>query len=105
MTAQLTIEVRPGAGEVWLRLDGELDLTSAIGLRACSDVLDPTWRRVVVDLAGVTFLDSSGIHELVHVRDRCQAEDRSLEVMGAQPRIRRVLEIAAIEELLPSSWS
>jgi stage II sporulation protein AA (anti-sigma F factor antagonist) len=102
MAAQLTIEVQPGAGEVRLRLEGELDLTSSVGLRACCDVLDPAWRHVVLDLGGVSFLDSTGIHELVHVRDRCEAEGRTMVLTQARPNVRRVLEIAAIEDLLPN---
>jgi anti-anti-sigma factor len=99
MRDELSIDVHAEGAAVRLELHGELDLTSTVGLRACLDVLDPGWRRVTIDLAGITFLDSNGIHELLRVRQRCAAERRQLEVVGARPNVRRVLDIAGIDLL------
>jgi anti-anti-sigma factor len=97
MPEQLSIDVQPEAEAVRLILAGELDLTSTVGLRTCFEVLDPTWRRVVIDLSGVTFLDSTGIHEILLARKRCAAEQRCLEVIRARPNVRRVLDIAGVD--------
>ena len=97
MTERLSIDVHAHEDGVRLELHGELDLTTIVALRSCLDVLDPRGRVVVFDLAGISFLDSTGIHELLRARQRCAAEGRRMEVVGAQPTVRRVLDIAGVE--------
>jgi anti-anti-sigma factor len=58
-----TCEPLEGA-EQGLRLTGELDIASAPKLRAACESLDGTG-QVTLDLAELTFIDSSGLHALV----------------------------------------
>lgn len=94
----LSVEVRPDDGGVTLILEGELDLASAPSLIHCLTELDPSWRDVVVDMAGVSFVDSSGLAALV--RAATHGDGRTIRVCSPRPAVRRVLEITALEELL-----
>jgi anti-sigma B factor antagonist len=65
----------PDGRAVTVTLDGRLDALRAPALRAEFDeVVAAGARQVVVDLAGVTFVDSAALAALVRLRRRCTAE-------------------------------
>lgn len=53
----------------------------------------PAVRNVVVDLAGVDFLDSSGLGTLVALLKRVSERGGDLKVAGLQKKVRMVFEI------------
>jgi anti-anti-sigma factor len=69
-------------------------------LRECLDALDPAWRAVCVDLSDVSFMDSTGISELVVARERLHATGGALTIRTPAPNVRRVLEITGLGPLL-----
>ena len=76
---ELGIRVERQAGQTRLAVDGELDLASAPALQdAVSQLLAPDAPEggvdIVVDLAGLTFLDSSGLRILLQAHKRAQPE-------------------------------
>jgi anti-anti-sigma factor len=105
-TKPLAIEVSsPREGVVLIALAGELEVVSVDQLSARIAALDlggPT--HVVLDLEGVTFIDSSGVNALVQaVRS---VEDRGGTAVLAAPsraaqrvfEITRLSQIVAVEE-------
>ena len=92
---------RPDAATWLVTVSGELDLATAPRLEAIFEALEPAPSdRVVVDLAAVTFLDSSGIRALVRAKRRLDDLRAALVVDGASPSARQVLEIAGVLDLL-----
>ena len=85
-----------------LELSGELDHPGARkALRELEQALDAALpRKLVLDLSGVTFMDSSGIAVILRARQKMQLLDGSLLVRGASPQARRVLEAAGINRLV-----
>jgi anti-anti-sigma factor len=80
-------------------LRGELDLhTADVVLDRLREVPEGC-TRVVLDLAGVTFLDSSGIAFLVRSRRAHQLVGRDLVVAGLQGQPATVLELTGLDEL------
>jgi len=80
-----------------IRLAGELDLYNANAVR--QEIVRQTDRkpqRLVVDLSGVTFIDSTGLGVLIEGRSRL--EDRSSFLLAA-PRLetRRALEVSGLD--------
>jgi anti-sigma B factor antagonist len=88
---------RNGRAIVFVR--GEMDLSVTPELREALALAQDQSSDVVVDLSQVSFMDSSAINALVHGYRRAQDQDR-FQVLGAQPNVRRVFEIAGLTELL-----
>ena len=85
-----------------LELSGELDHPGARkALRELEQARDAALpRKLVLDLEGVTFMDSSGIALILHAQQKMQLLDGSLLVRGVPPQARRVLEAAGISRLV-----
>lgn len=85
-----------------LELNGELDHPGArTALREMEEALDAALpRKLVLDLSGVTFMDSSGIAVILRARQKMQLLDGGLLVRGVPPQARRVLEAAGVNRLV-----
>jgi anti-anti-sigma factor len=80
-------------------LEGEIDMATSDEivetLRACEP------GTILVDLSGVTFLDSSGIRAFLRVAD--WLGDRGCLVLHGEPQaVRRVLDLVGIERVAPN---
>ena len=73
---------------------GELDTDTARYLDAVVDDLDG--EPVVLDLAAVTFIDSSGIRALLRARQR----HRDLRIENPSPQAGKVLEMTGLTHVL-----
>ena len=99
---ELGIRVERQAGQTRLAVDGELDLASAPALQdAISRLLAPGdgpdgGAEIVVDLAGLTFLDSSGLGALLQARAAVLAAGGRLTLTAVAPGPRRVITIAGL---------
>ncbi|GAA3761470.1 hypothetical protein GCM10022225_53910 [Plantactinospora mayteni] len=86
---------------VRLHLVGELDVTAAPKLGAEIDrLVDDGQHRLLVDLAELTFCDSSGLAAFVRGDDRAGAVGGWLRLTGATGRVERVLRISGLDDLL-----
>jgi anti-sigma B factor antagonist len=80
---------------------GELELATAPQLTAAlDDAIRGSCGPFVIDLSTVGFLDSSGISCLVRARALLGRDDRTLGLVCPPGDIRRVLEIAGVDELV-----
>jgi len=87
--------------EAGVALRGEIDLLRRPALLAALDAaIADTDGPFVVDLTEVDFLDSSGLGVLLHTRDRLRRANREMTVQSASGPVRRLLELAGLEELL-----
>jgi ribosomal-protein-alanine N-acetyltransferase len=80
---------------------GEFDFDSSERLRAAlMTVAQDSAGDVVVDFSGTDFLDSIAIGVLLQAWQRLRTTERELVIRGPNSRIRRILEIAGIEEVV-----
>jgi anti-anti-sigma factor len=82
---------------------GEVDVATC-GLlrdRLLRIVTDEDFRGLVVNLAGVRFMDSSGLGVLVGVWRRIAASTAGLALAVPAPQVRRVLDTAGLTKVLP----
>jgi anti-sigma B factor antagonist len=99
MTLAITVDDRRPPAV--LSVGGDLDLNTAPELmQALTRLVDGGERRVVVDLAGVGFCDSSGLSVLVRVRNRLTGLGGSVTLAAPTPIVQRVLEISGLDEIL-----
>jgi anti-anti-sigma factor len=96
---EVTLEALP-EGTVVARVEGELDLATSPDFQEAIETTDPG-SRLVVDLTECTFLDSSAVRVLTATARAADAAGGSVLLVASDPGIRRVLQIAAIDTLLP----
>jgi len=96
----MAVEVRHDAGSAIVTLGGELEFGTAAQLRtAFSDLVRHDCDRVVVDLADLRFIDSSGLSLLVQAKQRFTAQGRGFELRSPNERVIRVIETSGLAEL------
>ena len=93
-----TVEVhRDFSGVLTMSIAGELDLASVESVHeTIDDALTGGPERVVFDLEGLTFMDSSGIAMMLQVSKRVG----NVEVRNVTPIVRRVIEATGLIEVL-----
>jgi anti-sigma B factor antagonist len=98
---EVAIEVQRADGTVTVRVGGELDLATAPRLRDVFAGLaqDTSPRRVGLDLAATTFLDSLGLSVIVQALTRFRSQGSNLVLLATSPQVQRVLEVAGVMEL------
>ena len=92
---QLTVQVVHLDAAPVVLVAGELDLSTVVSLRSS---LLPLGGRVVVNLAGVTFMDCSGVSVLVEAHNRLAAEGGGLRVRSPSGPVIRLLELLGMGE-------
>ena len=94
---QLTIAISLGPDRARLFLRGELDLATAALLHKRVDELLASHGQhrslVLIDLAEVTFCDSSGLRALLEILDRCHRVGTSLRLTNVPANVHRVFEL------------
>jgi anti-sigma B factor antagonist len=97
-TTVLDVRIRPGP---LVTVSGEVDIASAPQLRdQLLSVIRRRGARLLLDLAGVTFIDCAGINVLLAVRRRAQLEGGSLRVLRASPPVRRIIALTGLDRVL-----
>lgn len=77
-----------------VRVAGELDAFTAPDVRAA--LVRTEDRDVVLDLSGVTFIDSSGLALIVETRQRLQTEHHRLVIGPRSDVVQRLLELSGV---------
>ena len=103
MVFEIVVTDAPG-GVTVLSVAGEVDMASAPRLR--SELVRVAGRDgdaplLVVDLAGVDLLDTTGLAALLEGIKRCRLRDGDLALARAEPQVVRELELTRIAEVLP----
>lgn len=83
---------------VWIRLAGELDLVNASQLGQTLLSAIDGHRLVVVDLHGLTFMDSSGIHALVEANNRARRREARLVLIRGPAQVSRLLDLTGLTD-------
>lgn len=93
--------VRPGRGCVVVEVAGELDLaTSPRWQEGLWQVLDAGTHNVVVDMAGVEFMDSSALGALVLVFKEARARGGRLCLAAVRRPVRGLLAITSVDQAI-----
>jgi anti-anti-sigma factor len=81
-----------------VRLSGELDLAGIPLVRAAFGAFDGDVSRIVVDLADLEFIDSTGLTLTLQEQQRAHDSGRDFIVASVPHSVRRVFEIAGVAE-------
>jgi anti-sigma B factor antagonist len=100
--APLTFETTLSGGDAVVALAGELDLSGTAPLDAEVDRLaqEPGVERVVLDLRGLEFLDSSGLRLVALAERRLSVAGRSFVLVRGPEVVQRVFDITRMGDRL-----
>jgi anti-anti-sigma factor len=96
--------LRSRAGETSLEVElaGELDMAAAFRLERELDRLlaERDFRALVLDVAGVGFVDSAGLGALLSIRDRTSQLGIEMAIARPSDAVRRLLELTGSDDVL-----
>ena len=102
VAGRLRLEYRLHGGIAVVEVTGEVDVSTS-GLlreRLLQVVTDGGRRDLVVNLAGVSFIDSTGTGVLVGVWHRVRATDGTLALAAASRQARGILDVTGLAKVL-----
>jgi anti-sigma B factor antagonist len=95
--APLRVRVVHTGQHVTVRLVGELDMSSASTLAdSLHSLTDAGSVRLLLDLSGLAFCDSTGVSQFVAAAERCTDAGGWLRLAAPQPQLLRVLQVAGL---------
>ncbi|MGH2725236.1 MAG: STAS domain-containing protein [Actinomycetota bacterium] len=102
MDTNLLVESRESGDWSVVEVKGEVDLYTAPQLREeLTGLAEGGRTRIVVDLAGVDFLDSTGLGVLIVGLKRCREQDGALALVGPTEPVQKVLSITGLDKVFP----
>jgi anti-sigma B factor antagonist len=97
----LEVETRRGEGLAHVVLRGELDLSTVEKVELELATLEEGREQLLVlDLSGLTFLDSTGLRLMVTADQRAQKDGRRLVIVKGPETVQRVFSITKLDETL-----
>jgi len=98
--ALLTFESQAIDDGVLLTVLGEVNFSSAMVLRqAITEAVAQTPAKLVIDLAGVPYMDSSGVATMVEALQRQRKAGGRLILSGLQAKVMGIFEIARLHTM------
>jgi anti-anti-sigma factor len=94
----LRLEALEAGGSI-VRVEGELDLATVPELEQLLPRVDPS-QRLVFDLSGCTFLDSSALRVLISTIRTAGEQGGTVELVATEPGVARVLQIASVDTMV-----
>ena len=98
----LTVRVEQDGEALVIRLAGELDLSTTQTLEAeLRRAINDATSEVILDLAGLSFIDSSGLRLLVIATAHSQANGDRLRMLRGSAPVERVIQLSGLDGSLP----
>jgi anti-sigma B factor antagonist len=100
-SGRLAISVSPDALGVAVTLDGELDLETAQELDRRLAVIEATGlSRLLIDLRGVSFMDSTGLSSIVRAHRFAESNGHTLVLRRGSNQVRRLFALTGMDDRL-----
>lgn len=83
-----------------MAIAGEIDLYTAPRLQAeFTRLLENGPARIVIDMSGVEFCDSTGMNVLLSALKRLRERGGTLEVAAPRPAVRKILQVTGLDSV------
>jgi anti-anti-sigma factor len=101
------LEIDQAETAVVARLAGEVDLSNAGSITdQLLDAMDNAATRLVLDLSGTDYLDSSGVRMIFELAHRLRTRRQELRiVVPDDSNVKRVLVLTEVERMVPMATS
>lgn len=98
--AAFRVDLVPDRTRILVAPHGDIDLSTAGEVReAIADVRERGFDRIVLDLRGVTFIDSTGVSLLVRTRSASHEHSWAFSIIDGSEQIEHVLVLAGVSHL------
>ena len=91
--------IREEQGKIVIALEGDIDLENAGEVRKALLANLKQKKDLLIDMAGVSYIDSSGIASLVEGLQVARKQKNELSLVSVSQRARRVLELARLDKV------
>lgn len=96
----MNLNVRREDGYAVVELSGHVDMSSSPDLRmACLDLVRKRTPRILFNMRGVNYLDSSGVATLVECLQKLADYDGVLGLFGLTPRAKEIFDVTNLTQL------
>lgn len=83
-----------------LSLEGDIDLYhSATVKEHLAELVDRKANRILVDLSGVTYIDSSGLATLIEALQKVMAYGGKMALFAATATVQHIFEVARLDQV------
>lgn len=84
-----------------VKVQGEIDVYTAPKLREIvSPLSEKEKANIVIDLSGVSYMDSTGLGVIVGVFKSIRSHDGELKLVGLSERLKRLFEITGLADII-----
>jgi len=99
-TADFTLDTDAAEADVTVTVAGEIDLDTAGRFRdAALSALTAAPKTLRLDLAGVSFMDSTGLHALMATKRRADLAGVQLVLTRPSPTVARLLDLSGLDRV------
>jgi anti-anti-sigma factor len=96
------VEIHCHGSAVIVVLTGEFDLAMApVARQVLTRAISDWGELLVIDLSGLTFIDSSGLHVILDTYRLCREKGQALTVRTGPPNVQQVFALARLLDYLP----
>ena len=82
------------------QIEGEIDINTSPGIKKSLDkLLQAKTPKIIVNLAKVTYVDSSGLATLVEILKNMRSYGGRLRLTNLSPKVKSLFEITKLEKL------
>ena len=101
MQSDFVVETHTNGRAITLTMSGELDLLSAPVLeQALGRLAEPDVDLIILDLRGLGFMDSTGLHLLVQAQQQAHDSGRSFALVRGGEQVQRLLDVTGVADAL-----
>ena len=101
MQSNFLVDIHTGGRTITLALSGELDMISSPALeQALARLADYDADLVIVDLRGLEFMDSTGLHLLVQAQQVAHEAGRRFALIRGVDQVQRLFDLTGVAESL-----
>ena len=98
----LTLVTEKTPTEATVRCSGRITMENADQLRDTARKLIAESKRLVLDLSGISYLDSSGLGMIVGVYISSKKAGCQLSLINLTPRVKEIFSLSRLDEVLTS---
>ena len=96
----MSVKVENKSGLAVCYVEGEIDINSSPAIKKSFDkLIAAKTQKIVINLSGVTYVDSSGLATLVEILKNMKAYGGRLRLTNLSSKVKSLFEITKLEKL------